>query len=91
MATTAMPGGAGSSSAPITVTSAHLTLVSMVVLVGMIVVFIEVAGTGRSASTVVMMLLVGIVLLLGVQQAGRFTSFASSYPFNPGSGAPAAA
>lgn len=73
------PGSSGSAS------DAHKTLVSLGLIVVVMVLLVEVAGTSKTSGTNVLLLLLGIVMLLAVNQSARFGSFAAQYPFTPGS------
>ena len=63
--------------------SAHKTLISLGVILVVMVVMVEVAGAGKQAANVALLLLLGVVLLLGYQEGARFTKFSQTYPWTP--------
>lgn len=65
------------------VTEAHKVMVGILILIVMLVIFVEVAGTSHNNAVMVGLLLLGPLLLLGFNHKSNLASWASSNPFNP--------
>lgn len=63
--------------------TAHKVLISLGVILVVSILLVEIAGTGKNAGTAVLFFLIGVLMLLGISQSGRFAQFASKYPWNP--------
>ena len=70
-------------SEPVSATSTHKTLISLGLILIVMILLVEVSGTSKTASNVVLLLLLGTAMLLGIQESTRFTKFSQSYPWTP--------
>lgn len=64
-------------------TDAHKTLVSLMVIAVVMIFLVEIAGIGPQWGTVITLMLVGIVLGLAMTQSTRLSTFSSQYPWQP--------
>lgn len=63
--------------------TAHKVLVGILVLLIMLVILTEVAGSSHSAYTIVFLVMLGPLLLLGMNHATQLKSWVATNPYNP--------
>jgi RsiW-degrading membrane proteinase PrsW (M82 family) len=67
----------------VTATEAHLTLVSLLVLVVVGVFMIQAAGASKPWGEAIIIGLIGLFLILGIQHEANLGNFSNLYPWVP--------
>jgi hypothetical protein len=67
------------------VQTAHKVLVGILVMIVVLVILVEVAGTNHSWAVVAMLVLMGPLLLEGMNHSQQLAAWVSNQPYNPNS------
>ena len=82
MITTTAPRNASTANS-VNVSDAHQAVISLFIMLGVLMVLVEVAGTSHQAAMGVLALMLAAAFLRGMSQPVALVNFANKYPWIP--------